>query len=61
MKSLFEKIFNKESQLKYIIAEYHPMEANSPSIIPRTSNSGFELASATEIDDMQIDKIYRNS
>lgn len=60
MKKLFERFFNKEPQLKYIIAEYHPMEANSPNITPRTSNSEGELVAATEMDDMQIDKIYRS-
>jgi|GEM_PF-890151 len=28
MKKLFERIFKKEPQLNYIIAEYHPIEMN---------------------------------
>ena len=57
MKHLFEKIFKKEPDLKYIIAEYHPSETNSFSLSAKPSE--YDENELTEIDEMQIDKIYR--
>lgn len=58
MKRLFKKIFKKESQLKYIIAEYQPIETNPL----RTDSEITEhnLDKPANIDQMQIDKIYQS-
>lgn len=59
MKNLFEIIFKKEPQLNYIIAAYQPMEVS----VLRTSSqtSEYDLDAPTELDEMNIDKIYQRS
>ncbi len=57
MKNIFEKIFKKEPQLNYIIAEYQPIETSSPGTGVKMTE--YDLNEPIEIDEMQIDKIYR--
>lgn len=57
MKNLFDKIFKKEPQLNYIIAEYQPLEVNSFS--PTIKATEYDVDEPTEADEMQIDKMYR--
>lgn len=57
MKRLFEKIFKKDPDLKYIITEYHPGEIDLFS--QDIKSAEYDENELTEIDEMQIDKIYR--
>lgn len=59
MKNLIEKIFKKESELKYILPQYQP--AQFDLISTRVVNKEYELKGpeSFEIDDMQIDSIYQ--
>lgn len=58
MKRLFKRLFKKEPQLNYIIAEYHPIEMNLLK-----TDAGFieyDLDEPVKSDQMQIDKIYQS-
>ncbi|MDP3087164.1 MAG: hypothetical protein Q8M99_03075 [Methylotenera sp.] len=57
MKNLFDKIFKKEPQLNYIIPEYQPLEANSFN--PANKTTEYDVDELEEVDEMQIDKMYR--
>jgi len=57
MKNLFDKIFKKEPQLNYIIAEYQPLAVNSFS--PAIKETEYDADELAEVDEMQIDKIYK--
>jgi hypothetical protein len=59
MKSLFEKLFRKEPQFNYIIAEYQPLTTSSLDSMMDITAPGNEYA--TEHDEMEIDRIYQNS
>ena len=58
MKKLFERLFKKEPEFDYIIAEYQPIKVNR-------TRSEFNLNEFDTInedsDDMQIDKIYQRN
>ncbi len=57
MKNLFDKIFKKEPQFNYIIAEYQPTKINLP--IVDSSNSEYDVDAPASNDEMQIDRIYQ--
>jgi len=60
MKNLIDKLFKKESELSYIIAQYQ--HAQFDLIRTRVVNKEYDLkdpAESFEIDDMQIDNIYQ--
>ncbi len=59
MKSLFEKLFKKEPQFSYTIADYQPVRANR--LRTDVTVTEYQLDSVTEKDEMDIDKIYQNS
>ena len=59
MKSLFERLFKKEPQFSYTIADYQPVRANR--LRTDVTVTEYQLDSATEKDEMDIDKIYQNS
>jgi hypothetical protein len=62
MKNLFDKIFKKEPQLNYIIAEYQPLEVNSFSHATKVMAYDFdEQVEPIEIDEMQINKLKLTS
>lgn len=55
MHRLFERIFKKEPQLNYIIAEYQPLEMNLLKTDARFTEYHFD--EATDIEKMEIDKL----
>jgi len=57
MKRLFEKIFKKETQLKYIIPEYQPTGTNSLKTTYKITE--FEAGEQHTINDKNIDNTYR--
>jgi hypothetical protein len=58
MKNLINKIFKKEPQFNYIIAEYQPNKIQAlESSIKITE---YEVDGQLEHDEMEIDKIYQN-
>ena len=59
MKSLFERLFKKESQFSYVIAEYQPVKTNR--LRTDVTITEYQLDSVAEKDEMDIDKIYQNS
>ena len=59
MKSLFKKLFKKEPQFSYTIADYQPARTNR--LRTDVTVTEYQLDSATEKDEMDIDKIYQNS
>lgn len=59
MKSLLEKLFKKEPQVSYVIAEYQPVRMNRLSTDVTVTE--YQLDLATEKDEMDIDKIYQSS
>ena len=59
MKSLFERLFKKEPQFSYTIADYQPVRTNR--LRTDVTVTEYQLDSATEKDEMDIDKIYQNS
>ena len=59
MKSLFEKLFKKEPQVNYVIADYQPVRTSK--LRTDVTVTEYQLESATEKDEMDIDKIYQNS
>ncbi len=59
MKSLFERLFKKEPQFSYTIADYQPVRANR--LRTDVTVTEYQLDSVTEKDEMDIDKIYQNS
>jgi len=58
MKRLFKRLFKKEPQLNYIIAEYQPIETN----LLKTDAifTEYNLDEPVKSDQMQIDKIYQS-
>lgn len=57
MKNLFNKIFKKEPQFNYIIAEYLPL--NVDSYKTAASNKEYDIEAPANSDEMEIDKIYQ--
>ncbi len=57
MKNLFDKIFKKEPQFNYIIAEYQPTKINLATV--DSSNSEYDVDAPASNDEMQIDRIYQ--
>lgn len=55
MHRLFERIFKKEPQLNYIIAEYQPLEMNLLKTDARFIE--YHIDDATDIEKMEIDKL----
>ena len=62
MKKLIEIIFKKDADLNYILPKYQPMQLDliSTQVINREYNLR-DPAETFEIDEMQIDNIYRCS
>ncbi len=59
MKNLLKKIFKKETQIDYIIAEYQPNQAKLLETSRRLgSYANDELANNNE---MEIDRLYQHS
>ncbi len=58
MKNLLNKIFKKEPQFNYIIAEYQPLKTNALETSIKVSEYGVD--EQFEHDEMEIDKIYQN-
>ena len=59
MKSLFKRLFKKEPQFSYTIADYQPVRTTR--LKTDITVTEYQLDSATEKDEMDIDKIYQNS
>ena len=59
MKNLFDKIFKKEPQFNYIIAEYLPL--NVESYKAAASLKEYDIDALDNSDEMEIDKIYNRS
>ena len=57
MKNLFDKIFKKEPQFNYIIAEYQPMKVDTQ--YTRVSTAEYETEAPANGDEMEIDKLYQ--
>jgi hypothetical protein len=58
MKSLFERLFKKEPQFSYTIADYQPIKTNR--LRTDVTVTEYQVGSATEKDEMDIDKIYQS-
>ena len=59
MKNLFEKLFKKEPQFNYIIAEYQPLKTTSLETVMRTTEH--DIDEPVTSDEMEIDRIYQRS
>ena len=59
MKNLFERLFKKEPEFSYTIADYQPVRISKSKA--DVTISEYQLDLATEKDDMDIDKIYQNT
>jgi hypothetical protein len=59
MKNLFDKIFKKEPQFNYIIAEYQPTKISLPKI--ELSNSESDVENQVSGDEMEIDRLYQRA
>ena len=64
MKKLFNRLFKKQTEFSYIIAEYQPVKVNKARA--DFSLDEFEMdkanaVDATQADEMQIDKIYQRN
>lgn len=57
MKNLFDKLFKKEPQFNYIIAEYQPLIVD----LYKTAASAkqYDIEAPANSDEMEIDKIYQ--
>lgn len=58
MKSLFEKLFKKEPDFSYTIAEYMPVKNRLRTDVTVRE---YQIEQASESDEMTIDKIYQQS
>jgi hypothetical protein len=58
MKNLLNKIFKKEPQFNYIIAEYQPTK---DAIETRTNISEYEIDEPAMNDEMEIDRLYQRA
>ena len=59
MKKLFERLFKKEPEFDYIIAEYQPIKVNR--MRSEFNLNEFDPSTIEDLDDMQIDKIYQRN
>lgn len=62
MKKILEILFKKETELNYILPEYQPTPLNL--VTTQLGNTDYyieEPNQGAEIDEMQIDRIYRCS
>jgi hypothetical protein len=59
MKNLFERLFKKEPEFSYTIADYQPVRTSR--LQTDVAITEYQLDAPTEKDDMDIDKIYQNS
>ena len=59
MKKLFERLFKKEPEFDYIIAEYQPIKVNRSR--SEFSLNEIDASRIEDSDDMQIDKIYQRN
>ena len=59
MKSLFEKLFKKQPEFSYTVAEYMPMKTNR--LRRDVTVTEYQVEKPSEVDEMAIDKIYQNS
>ena len=55
MIKLFEHLFKKQPQFDYTIAEYFPEKSNRS----RAGATEYEQDEAEELDEMEIDNIYK--
>jgi hypothetical protein len=58
MKSLFEKLFKKQPEFSYTIADYQPVRMSR--LRTDVTVTEYQLDSAIEKDEMDIDKIYQS-
>jgi hypothetical protein len=58
MRNLLDKIFKKEPQFNYIIAEYQPVKG---AIETSARISEYDIEEPKDSDEMNIDKIYQCS
>lgn len=64
MKRLFERLFKKEPQFSYTIADYAPVKTSrlrTDVTVSQYQVTEYQLESANDKDEMDIDKIYQNS
>ena len=64
MKSLFDRFFKKEPQFSYTIADYQPVKINrlrTDVTVIEYQTAEYQLDTAFEKDEMDIDKIYQKS
>jgi hypothetical protein len=59
MKNLLDKIFKKEPQFNYIIAEYQPTKFSLPMDV--SSNSEYDVDEQVSGDEMEIDRLYQRA
>ena len=59
MKSLFEKLFKKQPNFSYTIAEYMPVKINR--LRRDVTVTEYQVEPSAESDEMTIDKIYQKS
>jgi hypothetical protein len=59
MKSLIERLFKKEPQYNYTIADYQPVRINS--FKTEVTVKDYPLEQLPETDEMNIDRIYQSS
>jgi hypothetical protein len=59
MKNFIEKLFKKEPQFNYIIAEYQPMKINSPKTSVNATE--YDVDAPENSDEMEIDKLYQRA
>ncbi len=57
MKKLFARLFKKEPEFDYVIAEYQPIQTDRKYLGDDATESGMHKSSET--DEMQIDNIYK--
>lgn len=57
MKNLFDKLFKKEPQFNYIIAEYQPLKVDLYK--SAASAKQYDIEAPANSDEMEIDKIYQ--
>jgi hypothetical protein len=59
MKNLLDKIFKKEPQFNYIIAEYQPIKISLSKV--DFSNSEYDVEDQLNGDEMEIDRLYQRA
>jgi hypothetical protein len=59
VKSLIEKLFKKEPQFNYIIAEYQPVRIDS--LRTGVNVTEYEIGEPANSDEMEIDNLYQRA